>query len=525
MKCWAFVALLLCFSLLVSALPLHPRLPHDLIKPRHHVFDRRSNPGNDGRVTPTHEDDPNVPVPGKTGVYYDPKHNVVYAYYGDSLHEHAVHIMINHQLSPENRLPMELASVEEHRNNRVEALRNIATQMKKARDEKPLAMVKQPDGSKKSVLYVSEKESRALFFSPQTLWFMSNEICLDDEGGLLSKARALMDAHKHSKIATRPNLGFRLKPKPDMSLGISAPAKLGTSLKVDVPRKRRARKAQQQPKIVTDPYKYLAHPTYKGDVYHPIVNGGMRLRKRKQTRIIPVFVNGGVQTVKKEYKGKGANVNEKKKHDVRFKKNFLIHPEPIVPPGQAWRPAQGDGPTHAGAPLSHTDVEDRRPEKFKDHAHYMNFKKEQEEKQAKDKLEADKRRRVTQEALEARLTSKQPGALPILAPRPVSPTNFLEKMNVLRIGSDETHAGSRNKAVASSSHSRQDAHVGGSKTRGHGSASGVGGGEHVPSIKHKKSVSLAEPVPPSSPPTHHSPPVHVHDDSPPAHNTRSRKGK
>lgn len=111
MKCWAFVALLLCFSLLVSALPLHPRLPHDLIKPRHHVFDRRSNPGNDGRVTPTHDDDPNVPVPGKTGVYYDPKHNVVYAYYGDSLHEHAVHIMINHQLSPENRLPMELASV------------------------------------------------------------------------------------------------------------------------------------------------------------------------------------------------------------------------------------------------------------------------------------------------------------------------------------------------------------------------------------------------------------------------------
>ncbi len=163
MKRWALITLLLCISLLVSALPLPQKFPRDSIEPCHHIFDRRSNPENDGRVTPTHEDNPNVPVPGQSDVYHDPKHNVVYAYYGDALREHAVHIMINHRLYPENRLPMGLASVEEHRNNRLVALRNIATRVKKARDEKPVAFLKQPEGSNKTVRYVPEKESRASF--------------------------------------------------------------------------------------------------------------------------------------------------------------------------------------------------------------------------------------------------------------------------------------------------------------------------------------------------------------------------
>lgn len=333
-----------------------------------------------------------------------------------------------------------------------------------------------------------------------------------------------MDEHPDAEAVIRANLGFKLKPKKDMTLGISAPAKLPTSRKVDAPRKRRVRKIRQQGQLAKDPYKYLANPSYKGVVYHPVTNGGIRLRARKGNSASEP--NSAVQKDKQQ-----------KKQAVRFKKNFLIHPPPLVTPGQAWRPVQGDGPTHAGAPLPHTNVEDRQPEKFKNHAHYANHQKEQEEKQAKDKLEQE--HRVTQEAPEARLASKHSGTLPVPVPRPLSPS-LSERIAAFRIHTSPQPGDGHNAVAGPSRHTHPDTHAGGSKTDAHDPVSGAGGGKHavlahpaegsqlhVPVPVRPNTTSVSPPVhaPHNAPPTRHSPSAHVQEHSPPAHNTRSRKGK
>lgn len=170
MKYTTLITLLLCFGLLISALPLPQQFSHRAIQQRQYIFDRRSSqdPGNntnERRVkTPTPEDDPNVPVLGATGTYYDEKENLVWAYYGDSLRQHAVHIMLSQHLNPTTRLPMKRASAEEHRRNRIEALKNIPTRPNMARDEKPVAMLKRPRGVKPTVMGVSAEESSELYF-------------------------------------------------------------------------------------------------------------------------------------------------------------------------------------------------------------------------------------------------------------------------------------------------------------------------------------------------------------------------
>lgn len=169
MRYWTCVTLFLCFGLLISALPLpFPSSDHE-ITPRQVAFDKRTGNDNQPNIpgppkTPTPEDDPEVPVPGKSGVYYQRKKNLVWFMYGDDLREHAEHIMLNHKKNPVNRLPMKLAGIKEHHDNRQNALRGIPTQPEMARDEKPPAAFQYPaSGTDPTVIMAPIRESRTFY--------------------------------------------------------------------------------------------------------------------------------------------------------------------------------------------------------------------------------------------------------------------------------------------------------------------------------------------------------------------------
>jgi len=165
--------------------------------------------------TPRPEDDPTVPLPGRTGIHTDPNTNVVTLHYGDDhLHEHMGHLQRNQADFPHNRNPMSLATDDRNRDN---ALHNIPTAgphpvtgENRVRDEKMLNMLNNPHhATSTSVEYLPESESHK-------------------EGGHTSAFKAVIEkAGPNAQGQLRPNPGW-LPLHPDQRRGHEAPARLGT---------------------------------------------------------------------------------------------------------------------------------------------------------------------------------------------------------------------------------------------------------------------------------------------------------
>ncbi|KJA17051.1 hypothetical protein HYPSUDRAFT_206508 [Hypholoma sublateritium FD-334 SS-4] len=146
---------------------------------------------------PDHEletpaDNPDVPLPGRHGSYFDAKNEVMVAKYGDiHLPQHMNHVIQNQELHPSNRQPMDYVTSSKSRDrNRYEALRNIDTIPGKARDEKHPAMFNNAEhDSTTTVQLLSKTES-------------------DKEGVML---RALKEGMKQNGVKgiIRPNPGWR----------------------------------------------------------------------------------------------------------------------------------------------------------------------------------------------------------------------------------------------------------------------------------------------------------------------------
>ena len=153
----------LCLGLLISALPLSiPSSDHGNTLQQLR-FDKRADRNPNPNIprppkTPTPEDDPSVPVPGRSGIHYQKETNLVWFRYGDNLREHAEHLTFNQQKYPENLLPFSLASATQHYDNRQNALHGIPTQSGMVRDEKPIAAFLYKCDP--TVKYVSAEESR-----------------------------------------------------------------------------------------------------------------------------------------------------------------------------------------------------------------------------------------------------------------------------------------------------------------------------------------------------------------------------
>ena len=161
------ITLCLCLSLLVSALPLSiPSLDHGTTLQQLR-FDKRADRSTSPDIprppkTPTPQDDPNVPVPGRSGIYHEEGPNRVWFMYGDDLRVHAEHVKFNQEKYPDNLWPFSLASVSQHYENRKDALRGIPTRKGMVRDEKPIAASLYKTDP--TVMYASAKESRTSYF-------------------------------------------------------------------------------------------------------------------------------------------------------------------------------------------------------------------------------------------------------------------------------------------------------------------------------------------------------------------------
>ncbi|KJA26574.1 hypothetical protein HYPSUDRAFT_52456 [Hypholoma sublateritium FD-334 SS-4] len=500
MRYWTCVTLFLCFGLLISALPFPLPSSNHEIAPHQVVFDKRTEHDNrpntpDPPKTPTPEDNPEVPVPGKSGVYYQREKKLVWFMYGDDLREHAEHIMLNHKKYPVNRKPMKLAGIQTHRINRQNALRGIPTQPGMARDEKPPATFEHPGSdTNPTVVMASIRESNR-------------------EGGLLASGVALMKDHGAAGLI-RANLGFK-NPDPDMRLPMSAPPKLRTAEKFGGKpiAKPKLIRTSRIPRPVQYSNKNVVGASIQGGVLHPVSTiGGMSLRPRPGPVIPEWDPNVVAQKVKQQ----------KDAAKARGKKTFLVELPPKLPPGQAWKPADGS-PTHAGAPLPHRDFEGRRPDKFQSYAHMTHTR---EEKEAKDRSDADaQRRRVTLGSTHSGIPphASAHGTLP--APRPLSPS-LLAHLSRLSAHEYDLHAISGNNAVAGPSrHPHQDTHVGRSRSRSHSPASSTESGHHIIPVRPPGRFQSRLPVPINRSRSASPQPVHGRHDSPPAHNTRSHKGK
>lgn len=120
----------------------------------------------DSRYIPTPADDVDVPLPGKSGVFYHEPNGNAYLYYGDDTKGHTKHLAMNQELYPENRLPMKHASQAQGQKNRDEALRGIPARGREVvRDEKPIASLLSKNHAKTTtVQYLPERESSILVF-------------------------------------------------------------------------------------------------------------------------------------------------------------------------------------------------------------------------------------------------------------------------------------------------------------------------------------------------------------------------
>jgi hypothetical protein len=128
----------------------------------------------------TPENDPLVPLPGRSGVHVDHHRNVVTMHYGDdTLHQHMGHLQRNQAVFPENRRPYLLSLASER--NRDHALKNIpmagkhpVTGVPRDGDEKLPNMLHNPHhATTMTVEYLPKGESCACLYE-----FPKNNIIL-----------------------------------------------------------------------------------------------------------------------------------------------------------------------------------------------------------------------------------------------------------------------------------------------------------------------------------------------------------
>lgn len=165
MRCFSICTLFFCILSLSAAIPIPG--PNDGKPPVDKGKGRSSSPPSRPH-TPTPEDDPSVPLPGRTGTHTDPSTGVVTLHYGDdNLHEHMGHLQRNQATHPHNRNPNPLSDHSER--NRDHALHNIPTAgnhpvtgLARVRDEKLPNMLHNPHhATSTTVEYLPDAESRA----------------------------------------------------------------------------------------------------------------------------------------------------------------------------------------------------------------------------------------------------------------------------------------------------------------------------------------------------------------------------
>lgn len=219
MRCFSIFALFFCIVSLVAAVPIPV-----LDKGKGRAVDPPSQPPSPPSSrphTPTPEQDPSVPLPGRTGIHTDTKTGVVTLHYGDDkLPEHMGHVQRNQAEFPHNRQPNPLAGPSEK--NRAHALQNIPTAGKhpvtkepRVRDEKSLNMLHNPHHSTSTTVeYLPRKES-------------------NKEGGYTKNFKAAIEkAGPNAQGQIRPNPGW-LPLHPDQRRGHEAPARLNTQTQAD----------------------------------------------------------------------------------------------------------------------------------------------------------------------------------------------------------------------------------------------------------------------------------------------------
>lgn len=128
---------------------------------------RAQSPSPGGYSTPSPQDDPSVPLPGRSGTHTDRNTGLVTGFYGDDrMPGHMRHLERNQAANPDNRRPMGLQSNQPGANqNRPDALRGVprapdhrVTKEPQVRDEKPPNSLNH-GGSGLSVEYRQKYES------------------------------------------------------------------------------------------------------------------------------------------------------------------------------------------------------------------------------------------------------------------------------------------------------------------------------------------------------------------------------
>ena len=163
MKYFSSFTLFLCLFSLAAAIPVPTGGdPAKDDKGKGRAVDPSSRPH-----TPTPEDDPNVPLPGRSGIHTDPHTHVVTMYYGDdALPEHMGHLQRNQDSFPHNRNALPLSTHDDR--NRQNALHNVpaapphpVTHEPRVRDEKLPNMLHNPHHqTSTTVEYLPDSESR-----------------------------------------------------------------------------------------------------------------------------------------------------------------------------------------------------------------------------------------------------------------------------------------------------------------------------------------------------------------------------
>ncbi|KAF8187781.1 hypothetical protein BJ912DRAFT_969655 [Pholiota molesta] len=284
--------------------------------------------------TPTPEDDPSVPLPGRTGTHTDARTGVVTLHYGDDhLHEHMGHLQRNQAAFPHNRNPNPLSGHAER--NRDHALHNIPTAgnhpvtgLPRVRDEKLLNMLHNPHhATSTTVEYLPDRESRWSHF------------------GLQSSDRE-----------SRPEWTGTATPQPRLAPSPPRPTTWPRSpraLEHPTPRRRDAapKKAAAKPK--SD--KHTPGASTATESYTPSAVGANKMGLR-------------------ERKGKPAPPPAPPKVDrpAHAAGTSNLRPGRVAPPGHVWHPATGGArASHSGAPGHLKEAAQRHPPRPQNHAHHM----------------------------------------------------------------------------------------------------------------------------------------------------------
>ncbi|KAG6816127.1 hypothetical protein H0H93_008504 [Arthromyces matolae] len=283
--------------------------------------------------TPTPENDPSVPLPGRTDVHTDPTTQVSTLYYGDDkLPEHMGHLQRNQAQFPHNRNPMSLSSNPDL--NRANALRNVPSapnnpmsNSERVRDEKMPAMLHNPHhATSTTVEYLDKHESNR-------------------EGSYTGSLKSTMDnIGPNAQAKLRPNPGW-LPLHPDQHRGHEAPAQLKSQTK-------------------------------RSGAYSSPKDASLKMKesgaKRKEAHKAGYTPQSGSMTLRHR-EGKADPKNTAPTNDRKVKGESNLRPGYVLPPGQRWKPSS-DGstsPSHAGAPAQPKDSNQRQPPRPQDHDHYV----------------------------------------------------------------------------------------------------------------------------------------------------------